>query len=119
MRVAIESNEPGGDVVRRTKDNLEVRRKVRAMVDGFGLQVQELKAESVISNPMEPELGRIRVEYSDRFVSLEKISWEFLGNLEGYEDEEDAAGSGIGASEILRALGKAEIRRINQDPPER
>jgi hypothetical protein len=82
-----------------------MRRKVAGMLKRSDLRIQELRAELVITNPMEPERGRIRVEYGDGFVCLEKTSWECLGNLEGYEDEEDGTGTGVSAEQILRTLG--------------
>jgi hypothetical protein len=89
--------------LRLLHSRLAVQRKVAAMVKGAGLRVRECKYELVITNPMEPERGRIRVEYGDGFASLEKTSRDCLGHLEGFEDEDD--GPGVGADQILRALG--------------
>jgi hypothetical protein len=62
------------------------RHAVAELLAGSGLQVRELAHELVITNPVDPERGQIRVEYADGHVSWERVTWTYWGTLEGFAD---------------------------------
>jgi hypothetical protein len=100
----IAPDESSGAGLRLARDRYEARRRVAAMLRGSGLRIRELKRELVISNPGEPDRGRIHMEYPGGDMSLVQTAWSYLGRLQGYQDEDEP---GLGAAEILAALGRA------------
>jgi hypothetical protein len=102
----IAPDESSGAQLRLARDRYEARRRVTAMLRGAGLRIRELKYELAISNPRAPERGRIHLEYASGDMSLVQTTWSYLGRLQGYQDETDDREPGVGAAEILGALGR-------------
>ena len=71
------------------------------MLDGSGLQIRELDYELVITNPNDPDQGRIYVAFADGYVSRERVAWDYLGPLEGFGRDGEPQ---IGANKIIRTL---------------
>jgi hypothetical protein len=75
--------EGSGDARDRRRDR--VRRAVARLVDGTELQMQELKNGIVITNPGDPEKGRLHVALDDGYACWERVVWEYWGKIEGLE----------------------------------
>jgi hypothetical protein len=99
------SDEPGYASLQLIINKSLVWRSVTTMLDGSGLKTRQLKRELVISNPAEPEKGRIHVEYASGYVSWERTVWEHWGPLQGYVDEDDDTGAYVDAKKIIDTLG--------------
>jgi hypothetical protein len=81
------------------------------LLAGSGLKIRELANGLVITNPADRDKGQIHVAYADSYVSWSRTVWDYLGNLQGYEDDPGDTGSGVGAEQILAALtGGQEAR---------
>lgn len=80
------------------------RGRVAALLAGSPLHVQELANELVITNPLDPERGKVHVAHADGYVSLERVTWQHWGHLEGYPDEYHETGQAIGADKIIATL---------------
>src|SRR5215471_14600358 len=91
---------------RRVIDKAQARRLVAAMLDGSEpeLKVRELKKELVISNPRDPDKGRVYVDYETGFVSWVRPVWDHWGPLQGYSGEDDNAGKPVSADQIIDTL---------------
>jgi hypothetical protein len=66
-----------------------LRQQVDALLHGSGLQIRELAHCLAISNPVDPDKGRIHIGYSNGEVSWKRTTWDFLGALQGYEPDDD------------------------------
>jgi hypothetical protein len=104
-RMTQASDESGYASLQLIINKSQARRTVTAMLDGSGLQVRQLKRELVISNPTEPEKGRIHVEYANGYVSCERTVWEHWGPLQGYADEGADTEIHVDAKKIIDTLG--------------
>lgn len=70
----------------RTKER--ITEAVARLVDGTGLHVQELPCELVITNPDDPENGRLHVDLEHGYMSWERVVWDFWGTVtEGLGEE--------------------------------
>ncbi len=54
------------------------------MLAGSGLDIRDLDKELVISNPRDPDKGRIYINYTTGEVSWRRPVWDYLGYLKGY-----------------------------------
>ena len=99
-------DETGSASLHRTIDKSQTRRMVAAMVTGSGLRIRALKHDLVITNPDDPERGRIYVEYANGYVTWERMVYEYWGPLQGYTGADNPTGVGISTSRILEALGR-------------
>jgi|ERR1700678_1481402 hypothetical protein len=71
----------------REQDQRErVKQLVAELVDGLGLQVQELANGLVITNPSAPERGQVHVAFADGYMCWERVTWDFWGTIEGFEN---------------------------------
>jgi|SRR5579859_1709578 len=100
----IAPDEGNGAALQRMANKTVARKRVMALLAGTGLKVHALRNELVITNPHDPEKGRIYVEYADGSVSWERTAWSHLGHLRGYEEEVEDFGPCVGKSEILTTL---------------
>ena len=66
-----------------------LRQRVQALLRGSGLEIRELTSYLAISNPVDPEKGRIHINYVTGEASLKRITWDYLGPLQGYEPDDD------------------------------
>lgn len=85
-----------------------LRRMVGDLLAGSGLEIRELERELVISNPRDPQKGRVCITYASGEVSLRLTIWDYWGYLGGYgrplwADPESEPG--IEASRIIASLG--------------
>ena len=103
-------DEAGNVSLQPTIDKGQTRRMVAAMVDGSGLKIRALKHDLVITNPDDPERGRIYVEYANGYVTWERMVYEYWGPLQGYTDEDNPTRAGIGSNRILEALGRRTFK---------
>lgn len=79
-------------------------RTVRTLLKGTGLDIRELASELVISRPGHPEHGRVYITYAHAEVTHRRITWEYLGYLDGYGSADPEAEPGIDARTISAAL---------------
>lgn len=71
----------------REQDQRErVKQLVAEMVEGTELHVQELASGLVITNPRDPERGRVHVAFADGYVCWERVEWSYWGTIEGFGD---------------------------------
>ncbi|HEY1916131.1 MAG TPA: hypothetical protein VGH27_11220 [Streptosporangiaceae bacterium] len=84
-------------------EDAEARAKsaIAELVTKLGLRVQELENELVITNPRDPDRGQIHIDYTDGYVSWERVAWTYWGTLEGFEDVGEDM---ISVQKILEAL---------------
>src|SRR5215469_16404272 len=96
--------EPGVPV-QRIIDKAQARRLVAAMLDGSKpeLRVRQLKHALVISNPRDPDKGRVYMEYATGLVSHVRPVREDWGILEGHADEDDT-GKKVSAARVIEVL---------------
>jgi hypothetical protein len=66
-----------------------LRQQVDALLRGSGLEIRELSNHLSISNPRDPDTGRIHISYVSGEVSWKRTTWDFLGSLQGYEPTDD------------------------------
>ena len=78
-----------------------IKQAVAKLIEGTGLQVEELANELVITNPDDPEAGRLHVDFEHGFVSWERVVWDFWGTVaEGLGEE----GTKVVTRELIVAL---------------
>jgi hypothetical protein len=83
----------------------DLRQTVNALLQGSGLQIRELANALTVSNPRDPDKGRIHIAYVTGDVSLRRVTWDYFGLLEGYESGGDPDHEpGVGAAKIITAL---------------
>ena len=85
-----------------------LRRTVGDLLAGSGLEIRELERELVISNPRDPQKGRVYITYASGEVSLRLTIWDYWGYLDGYGRPlwaDPDSEPGIEASRIIDALG--------------
>jgi hypothetical protein len=104
--MTITPGESGFVRLQRIIDKGQVQRMIAAMLDGTGLSIRALKNELVITNPSDPEMGQIYVEYATGYVSWERTVWQYWGALQGYEGEDSQARADDVAAQIRKALGQ-------------
>ena len=66
-----------------------LRQQVEALLRGSGLEIRERTSHLVISNPRDPDKGRIQISYTSGEVSWKHVTWEYLGPLRGHEPDDD------------------------------
>jgi hypothetical protein len=82
-----------------------LRQKVDALLRGRHLAIRELTTALAIGNPGHPEKGRIHITYATGDVSLRRVTWEYLGPLQGYEPDDDPDREpGVDAAQIIAIL---------------
>jgi hypothetical protein len=67
-----------------------VKRAVARMIECSPLEVRELDNGLVIFNPQDPDRGQVHIAYADGYVSWERVTWDYWGVLEGFEEAGDA-----------------------------
>jgi hypothetical protein len=87
-------------MVTQVADELEAVRLVRAMntlmalvrdmLAGSGLDIRFRQKELVISNPRDPDKGRIYINYLTGEVSWWRPFWDYFGYLKGYASAPEA-----------------------------
>jgi hypothetical protein len=90
------------------------RQRVSQLLDGCALQIEERASGLVITNPRRPEQGRVHVAYADGYVCRERVTWEYWGLLEGFENSADDPEPVVGAATILGALAPDDIHHPNR-----
>jgi hypothetical protein len=94
--------------VQLCQNRARLRRTVRDLLTGSGLEIRERDKELVISNPRAPEKGRVHITYAAGEVSLRQTIWNYWGYLGGYSQPPEAdpdSEPGVTASKIIAALG--------------
>jgi hypothetical protein len=66
-----------------------LRNIVGDLLRGSGLEIRELAHHLVISNPRDPDRGRIYIAYATGEVSHRLVTWDYFGPLHGYEPDDD------------------------------
>ncbi|HEY3732798.1 MAG TPA: hypothetical protein VGL63_02675 [Streptosporangiaceae bacterium] len=77
-----------------------LRAQMASMLAGHGLEIRDLARDIVITNPRDPEKGRVYVGCSDGEVSWKRTVWDHFGPLAGPDAEaspQDIAGKIIAA----------------------
>lgn len=88
-------------MTRHEEAKARAKSAIGELVTKLGLRVEELENELVITNPRNPDRGQIHIDYTDGYVSWERVCWTYWGTLEGFED----VGEGmISVQKILDAL---------------
>ncbi|HEY1919979.1 MAG TPA: hypothetical protein VGH27_30775 [Streptosporangiaceae bacterium] len=100
------SDDPAAEQLLKAKSAL--LRVVSRMLEGSGLQVRELKAGLVISNPRDPDAGQVHIAYADWHVSWERTVWHHWGHLEGFDDVDDREAR-VSAEKIISALAPRQM----------
>ena len=79
------------------------------MLDGSGLEIRELNAGLVITNPSDPEAGQIHIAYADWHVSWERTVWDYWGHLEGFGDHTADQDAQVDAERIIKILAPRQM----------
>jgi hypothetical protein len=66
-----------------------LHQQVNALLRGSGLEIRELAHHLAVSNPRDPDKGRIHISYASGEVSWKLTTWDYLGSLQGYEPTDD------------------------------
>jgi hypothetical protein len=82
-----------------------LRHNLDPLLRGYGLEIRELATAVAIGNPSDPAKGRIHITYTNADVSLRRVTWDYLGVLQGYEPDDDPDRElGITAATIITTL---------------
>jgi hypothetical protein len=82
-----------------------LRQKIVPQLRGHGLEVRELTTALAIGNPADPAKGRVHILYATGDVSLRRVTWDYLGPLQGYGPGDDPDREpGVTAATIIAAL---------------
>lgn len=89
--------------------NCRARNTLRHQLDpqlrGHGLEIRELTTTLAISNPADPDKGRLHILYTNGDTSLRRVTWTYLGHLQGYEPDDDPDREpGITPAQIIATL---------------
>ena len=86
------ATQPPGDLeaVRRCRARNTLLALVRDMLVGSGLDIRDRDKYLVVSNPRDPDQGRIYVSYTTGEVSWQRPVWEYFGHLKGYATAPEA-----------------------------
>jgi hypothetical protein len=93
--------------IQLVRAQIRLRRMFGELLAGSGLEIRERRKALVISNPQDPEKGRIYVMYRTGEVSLRLTLWDYWGHLRGYglpEAVPDSEAS-VDIARIIDALG--------------
>ena len=71
---------------------------------GKGLEIRELASQLAISNPDDTAAGRVYISYANGDVSVRRVTWDYLGPLEGFESSEPDHEPGVDAATIIATL---------------
>jgi hypothetical protein len=93
----------GTESVDERGDKERIRDAVGELLEGHDFQVQELAYELLITNALDLDKGRIHVEFEGGHMSLQRVVWEYLGQLPGFEEDGE---SRVTVDMIARALGR-------------
>jgi hypothetical protein len=95
------------EAVRLCKARTTLHALVREMLTGSGLEIRDRDRKLVISNPRDPDRGRIYINYITGEVSWQRPVWTYFGHLQGYAQAPEADPDTepvADAQAILRAL---------------
>ena len=82
-----------------------LRQKVDTLLRGHGLEIRELTSALAIGNPRDPAKGRIHITYATADVSHKRVTWDYLGPLQGHEPDDDPDREpGVDAATIIATL---------------
>jgi hypothetical protein len=82
-----------------------LRRNLDPQLRGHGLDTRELTTALAIGNPGHPEKGRVHITYATGDVSIKRVTWEYLGPLQGYEPDDDPDREpGVDPAQIISIL---------------
>jgi hypothetical protein len=82
-----------------------LRQKIDPLLRGHGLEIRELTTALAIGNPADPAKGRIHITYATGDVSLRRVTWDYLGPLQGSEPRDDPDHEpGVTAATIITTL---------------
>jgi hypothetical protein len=82
-----------------------LRRTLEPQLRGHGLDIRELTTALAIGNPAAPDHGRVHITYTTADVSLRRVTWTYLGPLEGCEPSDDPDREpGVTAEKIIAIL---------------
>jgi hypothetical protein len=80
---------------------------VREMLAGRGLDIRDREKDVVVTNPRDPDKGRVYINHATGEASWMRPVWEYLGHLQGYAQAPEADPDTepvADAAAILRAL---------------
>jgi hypothetical protein len=78
------------DSVRLVKARNRLHALVRDMLAGHGLEIREREKALVISNPRDPDMGRIYINYLTGEMTWRRPVWNYCGYLKGYATAPEA-----------------------------
>jgi hypothetical protein len=78
------------DSIQLCKARSKLHALVREMLAGRGLEIRELETRLVISNPRNPDMGRIYINYLTGEMSWRRPVWNYCGYLKGYATAPEA-----------------------------
>ncbi|HEY1916310.1 MAG TPA: hypothetical protein VGH27_12120 [Streptosporangiaceae bacterium] len=78
------------DAIRLLQARNRLLRTVRAMLAGSGLDIRDREKGLVITNPADPDMGRIYINYLTGEVSWQRSLWTYFGHLKGYAQAPEA-----------------------------
>jgi hypothetical protein len=81
-----------------------LRQAVENLLRGSGLEVREMANGLAISNPRDPDRGRIYISYANGDVSWKRVIWDFLGSLQGYDGDDPDREPCVDAAKIIAVL---------------
>jgi hypothetical protein len=76
---------------------------VTAMLHGTGLHIERRRLELIITNPADPDNGRVVISLTDGYVSWERTETSYWGHLEGIPSQ-DQDTRAVPATQIIQAL---------------
>jgi hypothetical protein len=93
--------------VQALRDRNRLLSLVREMLAGHRLDIRDRDERLVITNPQDPDRGRVYINYVTGEVSWQRPVWTYFGHLQGYAQAPEADPDTepvADAQAILRAL---------------
>lgn len=86
-----------------------LRQQVATMLRGSGMEIRERASHLAVTNPANLEKGQIQIGYASGEVSCRRITYQYLGPLQGHERNDDPDREpAVDAATIIRALTEPE-----------
>jgi hypothetical protein len=97
------------EALRAVRARTKLVQTVRTRLKGSGLDIRELASHLAISQPGQPEHGRIYISYATGEASLRHCTWHYLGPLDGYGSDDPDADPSLSTEQIIATLtGRAD-----------
>ena len=81
----------------------QIRATAAALLDGTGLHIEQRRLEIIVTNPADPERGRVCITLDDAYVTWERTETDYWGHLEGITSRDQDTRT-VPASKIIDKL---------------